>query len=72
MKKEIIKFKDSSQNLPAVGDLVKCSNCGRKILVERGLIGVNHTIFTKATCWQCLDSKTREKAKKMYRLEELE
>lgn len=72
MREKVIKFKDPSQGLPVVGVLVKCSGCGRKILVEQGLIGISHTIFIKATCWQCLDSKTKEKAQKMYRLEELE
>lgn len=72
MKEKVIKFKESPINLPSVGDLVKCSGCGRRILVERGLIGVSHTISITVTCWQCLDSKTKERAKKRYHLEEEE
>lgn len=54
--------------LPVPGSLVKCSKCGREILVERGLIGVDHTIEIFVTCWECLDTGTKQKAIKKYKL----
>jgi len=33
---------------------LKCSICGRKILVEIGLVGASHNILVKATCANCL------------------
>ena len=53
---------------PVVGKLACCHKCGRKILVERALIGVNHTLDVIATCWECLDEETQEKAKDTYKL----
>jgi hypothetical protein len=35
-------------------EFLECSNCGRKILVERFLIGVNHTTSIKIICQDCL------------------
>lgn len=58
------------QELPSVGVLKECSGCGKLILVERGLIGINHTVFIKATCWDCLNPKAKERAQKMYSLKE--
>lgn len=34
-----------------------CSKCGRKILVEKILIGVSHTTHTQAMCLDCLIEK---------------
>ena len=33
---------------------LKCSKCGRKILVEIGLIGVSHNAIVSVTCAECL------------------
>jgi hypothetical protein len=33
---------------------LKCSKCGRKILVEIGLIGVSHNAMVNVTCAECL------------------
>ena len=51
-----------------LGQLVKCEKCGRKILVERALLGVNHTLDIKATCWECLTSKAKGKASRACQL----
>jgi len=56
--------------IEVVGRLVKCSKCGRKILVERGLMGVNHTLEIIAACWDCLDGQARERAIERYKLKE--
>jgi len=59
--KEKIKF-------PVVGRLVECGRCKRKILVEYALIGVNHCLGVSATCWECLDRESQNKAKDAYKL----
>ena len=56
--------------IEVVGRLIKCSKCGRKILVERGLFGVNHTLEIFATCWDCLDGQARRRAIERYDLKE--
>lgn len=56
--------------IEVVGRLVECSECGREILVERGLIGVNHTLEVIATCWDCLDGQARKRAIERYKLKE--
>ena len=61
--------KNQKLQLPVVAKLVKCSKCGRRILVERGLIGVDHTIGIYATCWDCLESEGQKKVKETYGLE---
>ena len=55
--------------LPVVGDLLNCSvkKCKRKILVERALIGTDHTNKIFVTCWDCLTEKVKKEAKKRYR-----
>lgn len=65
---EEIKIKAEEIKLPVVGDLCKCSVCKRKILVERGLIGTNHTSGIFVTCWNCLTEEQKEKAEKQYKL----
>ena len=35
----------------------ECLQCGRKILVERGLMGVTHTVGIYATCLDCVMKK---------------
>lgn len=42
---------------------VKCSGCGRKILVEIFLIGVSHNASVSATCADCLNIHPDYKAK---------
>ena len=64
-----IKIKAKEIKLPIVGVLLKCSVCKRKVLVERGLIGTNHTSVIFVTCWDCLTEEKKEKAKKQYKLE---
>ena len=56
--------------IEVVGRLVKCSKCGREILVERGLFGVNHTLEITATCWDCLDRQAQKGAIERYKLKE--
>lgn len=54
--------------LPVVGRLVECRNCGRKILVEQALFGVDHTYAIQVTCWECLAEKSRKWATEKYKL----
>lgn len=51
---------------PVKGRVVECSKCKRKILVERGINGTDHTLEMWVTCWDCLDEKTKNKVKKKY------
>lgn len=52
-----------------MGTLVKCSKCGRKILIERLLCGVSHTTQTVVNCWDCLDKEAQNKATELYKLD---
>ncbi len=49
-----------------VGRICICDKCKRRLLVEEVLAGSSHTIGMFVTCWECLDEKTKRKAKKMY------
>jgi len=40
---------------------IKCQKCGRKILVEVLLFGVNHNADLIATCAECLQKKGLDK-----------
>ena len=62
------KVKEDKYEFPVVGNLAECGKCGRKILVERALIGVNHTMSTIATCWECLKPETQKEAREIYQL----
>jgi len=57
-----------NKDFPVVGELLKCYVCKREILVERVLLGIDHNFVTTATCWNCLDSKTKNKAIKKHKL----
>lgn len=54
---------------PDIGRIYKCK-CGRKILVERLLIGTNHTAATFVCCWDCISEENKKRAMKQYELEE--
>lgn len=45
-----------------VGYYVKCKKCGRAMLVELGLFGVDHTAAVIASCWDCLDDTQKAQA----------
>jgi hypothetical protein len=45
---------DGDQGLAVLGYLTACHKCGRKILVEMGLIGVPHHTGVSVTCGECL------------------
>lgn len=53
---------------PVVGRLVECGKCKRKILVEYALMGIDHCFGVAATCWECLDNESQNKAVKAYKL----
>lgn len=57
---------------PIVGQLLKCSGCGRKILIERTVNGSDHTIEITAICWNCLSEGPKEYARFQYQLKEEE
>jgi len=42
---------------PYVYHKLECPECGRKILVERFLVGTNHTIRVGVICAECLHKK---------------
>lgn len=54
--------------MKSIGSLEKCEVCGREILVERIVNGVNHTLQVIITCWECLSKEAKQKAKGMYRV----
>ncbi|HTU19642.1 MAG TPA: hypothetical protein VMG10_16395 [Gemmataceae bacterium] len=41
-------------SLTVMGQLTACNKCGRTILVEMALIGVQHHVGLTATCGECL------------------
>lgn len=45
---------DGEDGLNVMGHLTTCHKCGRKILVEMGLIGVPHHTGLSVTCGDCL------------------
>lgn len=49
-----------------VGELCECGKCKRKIVIERILIGVNHTTKTIIYCWDCLSDEDRDNYIKAY------
>ena len=53
-----------------IGEIKNCGKCQRKILVERVMCGVNHTIGIIITCWDCLPSEAIDKARKLYNIGE--
>lgn len=61
--------KETKPEFPLIGTLAECSKCGRKILVERKIRELNHTLGLSAVCWKCLDEETQQKAKEEYDLE---
>ena len=62
--------KTNNIQYPDVGEICTCGKCGEKILVERLLCGVNHTIQTFTCCWKCVDKKEKERAIKRYGIKE--
>ena len=46
---------------PVINKVVKCSVCGKKILIESFLCGVSHVVEIVATCWDCLDDEAKKK-----------
>ena len=51
-----------------VGMLVRCSKCHELILVERGLLGVDHTTATLVTCMNCMNEKQQKEVCEQYNL----
>jgi len=45
---------EGDHGLTVLGHLTACHKCGRKILVEMGLIGVPHHTGISVTCGECL------------------
>lgn len=66
-----IKVPTEDIKLPVVGGLLNCCarKCKRKILVERALIGTDHTSEIFVTCWDCLNEEAKKEAKRRYKLE---
>jgi hypothetical protein len=41
--------------LSVMGHMTACKKCGRKVLVEMGLIGVPHHVGLVVTCGECVE-----------------
>ncbi len=54
MNHETYHLPGTSGSLPVMGHLTACHKCGRKVLVEMGLIGTPHHIGVSVTCGECL------------------
>lgn len=54
MKDETYHIPGANDRLAVRGHLTACRKCGRKILVEMGLIGSTHHVGVTATCGECL------------------
>jgi len=39
--------------METIGNIRQCNTCGRKFLIEQVLFGINHTLDTIVTCWEC-------------------
>jgi hypothetical protein len=50
-----------SNDMPLMGHLLECSQCGRKIHVGMVLIGQPHHTGIQATCGECLSLEDVEK-----------
>jgi hypothetical protein len=40
--------------LPVEGHFIKCSKCGKKIVIEIVLCGVSHNVGVSAVCAECM------------------
>lgn len=49
-------------SMQTTGTVVECPKCKREILVERVLLGSDHTLRVIATCWTCLDQEQKNYA----------
>jgi hypothetical protein len=54
MKDETYRIPGTNGSLPVMGRLTACHKCGRKVLVEMGLIGVPHHVGLSVTCGECI------------------
>jgi len=54
----------------AVGKLIICEKCGRKILIERALNGSNHTMSMWGYCWDCMPPDEQKKAIEFHEFDE--
>ena len=54
--------------LPTRGTLSTCRECGRFILVERGLVGSDHDAVILTTCWDCLSPAQQKMARDTYKI----
>ncbi|MEW6618953.1 MAG: hypothetical protein AB1422_06340 [bacterium] len=62
--------KEEDMEFPVRGSILECPKCKRKILVERALFGIDHTLSLSVTCWDCLNKDQQEWANKRYGLDE--
>jgi len=63
-------FKDYKP--PITGEIVECRKCGRRLLVERVLMGTDHTLSLNIICWDCLDIGGEEKVREFYHFSKIE
>jgi hypothetical protein len=57
------------KEISMMGYIEICQKCGRKFLIEHGLIGVSHIASTFVTCLDCFTPEQREKVKKLYKID---
>ena len=46
-----------------MSQVAECQKCKRRILVERVLFGINHTLEMVVTCWDCLSEEEKGRVK---------
>jgi hypothetical protein len=50
------------------GKLWQCPHCLKYVLVERVLIGSEHTLNTFLACWDCMTPEKQDEARARYGL----
>jgi hypothetical protein len=63
----VTRFSLGGAIIPGLGTLASCKVCGRKILIERGTAGSDHTVSTVIRCWDHLTPEHQEEAIRTYR-----
>ena len=51
----------TEREIPYTYRFVKCQKCGREFLVERLLLGIDHTIDVIVSCKECLKKRSLPK-----------
>lgn len=52
--------------MDCIGHIEKCTVCGRRVVISRILIGVDHTAGTQITCLECMPEDKRVEVEQRY------